>query len=207
MTEISNLEKLEEKRKWLSNKIYITRKTRIETNERIKRENQFYQLINVYYSLFIVALSIISLIYIRNDNQLFSTLLLVASIILTMFSLYHASKNHAERYFVTKSSYIRLDLLYSKIEYINPESLTSELLEDILKEYHEELDKVENHTKIDYLKAKKATCVKGFTTSDCICLFWNIAIEIIRKVFLLVLPIIPCVAYCLYKQKFLSLIS
>lgn len=207
MCQINNLGKIEQKRKWLSRKIYITRKSRIQTSERIKRENQFYQFINVYYSLFIVGLSIISLIYIKNDSQLFSTLLLVASIMLTMFSLLYASKNHVERYLLTKSSYIRLDYLYNQIEYVESKSLTIEFLDDIHNKYNEELDKVENHTDIDYLRAKRTIDGEVFTFYDNIKFYYYIAIELVNKLFLLILPVIFFVAYCLYKQDFLSLIS
>lgn len=204
MQEIINIDKLEEKRRWLSRKIYITRKCRIETSERLNKNNQFYQFINVYYSLFVVALSIISLLYIKNDNQLFSTLLLVASIMLTMFSLFYATKNHAERYFVIKSSYIRLGFLYSQIEYAKPEKITDEFIDDIHNKYNEELDKVENHNSIDYLKAKKTTGGEKFTYTDYISFYFYVVVNVIFKALLLLLPIISFTAYCLYKDKMLS---
>ena len=135
-------------------KVYFTRKARINTSNRLKNYDTLCQILNVYYSVVLVALSIWSLVFV-NDQRLVSFLILVFSLALTMFSIFYSSRNFQERYTNIKSHYINLDKFYNKIKLTtNKEFEDKNIRIKIYEEYSDLLEMVENHSKYDYLTAR-----------------------------------------------------
>lgn len=69
----------------LERNIWITRKCRINASERLHKSAKFVEFLNVYYSIFVITLSLISLI---EHNDQFSFASIVLSIALTISIVY-----------------------------------------------------------------------------------------------------------------------
>lgn len=141
----------------LVNNIWITRKCRIYTAERLRITNIRIQLFLVIYSLYVVALSILNFIpheSININEDFLSGCLLIASIIITTFSIYITTQNYQERYVNLKNNYINLGKLSDDIKNIPAKELSIEQLKDIYEKYNYELLLVENHLDLDMALAK-----------------------------------------------------
>jgi uncharacterized membrane protein len=134
--------------------VYFTRKARIITSKRLKNYDTLCQILNVYYSAVLVALSIWSIVF-ASDLRLVSFLILVFSLAQTMFSIFYSSRNFQERYTNIKSHYINLDKFYNKITQItNNEFEDKNIRLQIFEEYSDLLEMVENHSDFDYLTSR-----------------------------------------------------
>lgn len=150
----------------LDNKLWITRKSRINASERLLKSASFIDFINVYYSIFLIILSLISISPFCNDNGLTSYVGLAGSISLTISIIYATSLKYRERSAALKQNYIALQNLLDRL------SLTSDgddnEIRSIQAEYTELLSAVENHTHIDYLNLLRT----GKVYNDKMA-FWN----------------------------------
>lgn len=140
----------------LINKIWITKKSRINSSERLDKSESLYQMIIFWYSIVIIALSILNL----NKNSIEDTtsmLLLISSIVLSFFSVFVNSKNYKERSLYMKYNYINLMKLENKLKLLkdNIQSLSYEEFQKIQLEYEDILLYVENHLEEDYIKVLK----------------------------------------------------
>lgn len=183
----------------LLRKIWITRKCRIETSERLNKKDEDFQKLSVYYSILIVALSIWN-IQIK-DNTLKDTsslVILIISIVVALFSMFITSKNYKERYFDLKMNYIELNNLYNELLIIDNDNDSNNYkcnickIEDISRRYNELLKYVENHSTYDYLKImyNDSDERKELTKRNVLCLYINIILEYTIKIFFFVIPLV-----------------
>lgn len=133
----------------LDNKLWTTRKSRINASERLQKAASFIDFTNVYYSIFLIILSLLSISPFCNDNGLTSYVGLAGSISLTISIIYATSLKYRERSAALKQNYIALQKLLDRLNLLNDEN--SEEIRTIQSEYTDLLSSVENHTHIDYL--------------------------------------------------------
>lgn len=131
----------------LSNKIWITRKTRICTEKRLLRNASWAQAFMIYYSCILVILSIWNLVYPSDQTELFAVFY---SVIVLISSIYLSSQQFKERSLSMKNCYIKLDELCSKAQKAEKEG-DDKLLSSIESDYSNILLSVENHSDYDYL--------------------------------------------------------
>lgn len=135
----------------LSNKIWITRKSRIRAEDRLRKNDFLTQLLVNYYTLIVVGLSIWTL-YDSSHAQLISVLLIIASVLLFGLSIFLTSRDFRGRSLAFKDCYIKLDELYNETELLKAISvnLSPQKINELQKKYNDIIYSVENHTSIDY---------------------------------------------------------
>ena len=130
----------------LSRRMYITYKSRINAAERLKKTNNFIQGINIYYSLFLTALSIYS---VNSGTPKLSLVMTVYSVVVTVTIVFLAAQNYGERAKSLKNNYVAISKLQNSLE----ENMTTEDIQKINDGYDALIDSSENHTEYDYFKA------------------------------------------------------
>ncbi len=134
----------------LKNRVWKTYKSRINTAERLKKNNEFIAFLSIYYSAVLAAVSILNYV---NKNQNMDVCTIVLSVMVTILFLYFEGRNYKERYIKMKTNYNELNLLYYKIECaIELKNMNKDIFEKFSKNYIELLDGVENHLEKDYIK-------------------------------------------------------
>ncbi len=129
-----------------NDKVWKTKKSRINTSERLKQNDFISQLLITYYSLLIIIISIIDMSNIQSN---FGTLTLILSILILIVSVFVFSMNFKERSLKLQNSYIKMDKLWIEIE--NKESKNEDISE-LKTEYSNLLECSENHSECDFLK-------------------------------------------------------
>lgn len=143
------------------NKIYITRKSRIEASERLIRADKFWQFLIYYYTVLIISFGVLDLkIDFPGDALAIGSI--IASVGVLAISVYISNCRFLLRAKELTECYIALDLLNGRIDRLQRElSTLSPLLAElefkkVQEEYSELLSNVENHTELDMLLAKKS---------------------------------------------------
>lgn len=133
-------------------KLWITRKSRIEASERLKKRHDFYQFLIVYYSIIVVIGSILNTQSEYKTNYI-SLILLILSVTASLFSMFVSSRSHLDRYYNLKNNYIALHNLSMRLNGIeNDINTPNDEFSKIIQEYNNLLSSVENHKPIDYLR-------------------------------------------------------
>ncbi len=149
------MEKLKEK---ICNRIWNTKKIRMNSERRFLFLDKRNLLLNVYYSLFILIFSVLT--YVKKDSFKIigiedpDLLLLVSSIILFTFSIYSYSHSFKERADRMKKCYTDLSKLEVELEALEP--LSFEKIAEINNRYQEILNNHENQLEEDYLRSKES---------------------------------------------------
>lgn len=178
----------------LSNKIWITRKCRINTSERLIKTRRTAQFLTTYYTLMIISISIWSLF---DENTLLSFLIIIASLFLFGTTTIIESLNFQERIIFLKNCYIELDDLILDLEILKKEF--SRLQEEQIKveftriktNYRKLLENVENHSVFDHLKFLLENDNSKMSSKDYL-YFYFLKISFISIVIILmILPVIP----------------
>lgn len=133
----------------LERNIWVTRKCRINASERLLSHAKYIEILNVYYSISVIILSLISLT--EGDNKL-SMVSLACSITLTISVIYANAAGYRERSFSLKQNYIELQLLLDRLSCIN--EVDTEIVMSISRKYAELLKASENHIPIDLYRLK-----------------------------------------------------
>lgn len=141
----------------LERNIWITRKCRINASERLLKSAKFVEFLNVYYSIFVITLSLISLI---EHNDQFSFASIVLSIALTISIVYANATGLRDRSTALKQNYIDLQVLLDQLSYIK-DSETEKVLA-ISDKYAELLKLSENHLSIDLYGLKSTSADPNF---------------------------------------------
>jgi SMODS and SLOG-associating 2TM effector domain family 5 len=131
----------------LSDKIWITRKTRIYAEMRLQRNGSISQLLLTLYSLAVVSLSIWNL---QNDNHRFNLISIFASVVVLVLSVIVTSQHYAERSISMRNCYVKLDELYSKAKRAEA-GKNNKMIQQLESEYTGLLINIENHSDYDYL--------------------------------------------------------
>jgi hypothetical protein len=160
----------------LSDKIWVTRKTRIYTEQRLQGISNITQALMIVYSLALVSLSIWNL---QSNDPKLNVISAFASIVVLVLSVHLTAQKYAERSIAMRNCYVKLDELYSRAKRAE-ERKDEKSLEDLESEYTSLLINIENHAEYDYLclryslKDNKNTTLPPFTHVDYIHYFWEI---------------------------------
>lgn len=141
----------------LERNIWITRKCRINASERLLRSAKFVEFLNVYYSIFVITLSLLSLI---EHNDQFSLASIVISIALTISIVYANTTGLRDRSAALKQNYIDLQILLDQLFYIKADETEKVLA--ISDKYAELLKLSENHLSIDLYRLKSTSSDANF---------------------------------------------
>lgn len=175
----------------LDRNIWITRKCRIIASERLLRSARFVEFLNVYYSIIVITLSLLSLL---EHNDQFSLASIVLSIALTISIVYANTTGLRDRSTALKQNYIDLQILLDQLSYIKAEETDKVLA--ISNKYAELLKLSENHLSIDLYRLKSTSSDSNFKmnksewTKYILLSFWNC----LWKLLLVAMPIV-CAIY------------
>lgn len=145
---LEEIEGLEKKRIW------VTKKSRMEAEARLKRSDFETQILVIYYTFVVLAFSIATLVSLNETISLFTV---IASVGLFGASIFISAAKYKERSLGYKNSYIELTRLEFKLKSLlrKEETTDEELLmrlEEVEQEYYQVLEKTENHDDIDYIR-------------------------------------------------------
>jgi hypothetical protein len=137
----------------LSDRIWITRKLRIELAERLRKNSKYAELLLTYYA---VASMFFAIIDIRDSTRDFAYELLALAIFTFGCSLYLPSRRFRERAAELKNCYVALDRLITQAEAAETEDTpeNNQQLLRIEKHYSELMLAHENHDEYHYLLLK-----------------------------------------------------
>lgn len=159
----------------LSDKIWVTRKSRIYAEQRLQRKAVMSQILMTVYSAFLVCLAIWNFFH---PNDQINVALVFSSIAVLVSSIILSSQRYNERSLAMRNCYIRLDELYSKATRAEQDN-DNNLLQQIESEYTSTLLNVENHNDYDYLclrlslRNNQKTTLPTFTRIDYLRYFWE----------------------------------
>lgn len=184
--------------KQLDNKLWITRKCRINAAERLLQAANFVDFINVYYSVFLILLSLVSVSPYVNNTTMISYINLACSITLTISIIYATTLGYKERSAALKQNYIALQELLDRLKLSNDQNE----IQKINKEYCDLLRLVENHKHIDYLDLIRTGSVKDCSMTFGNWCYWIAchAWSILFKAVLVILPV-ACLAAVFFGEK------
>lgn len=159
----------------LSDKIWITRKTRIYTEQRLQEIANISQALMIAYSLALVSVSIWNL---QSNDQKLNIISAFASIVVLVLSVQITAQKYAERSIAMRNCYVKLDELYSRAKRAESNK-DDNVLEALESEYTSLLINIENHSEYDYLclryslKDNKNTTLPPFSRADYVRYFWE----------------------------------
>lgn len=159
----------------LSDKIWITRKTRIYTEQRLQETANISQALMVVYSLALVSVSIWNL---QSNDQQLNIISAFASIVVLVLSVHITAQKYAERSIAMRNCYVKLDELYSRAKRAESNK-DDDTLEALESEYTSLLINIENHSEYDYLclryslKDNKNTTLLPLSRADYVQYFWE----------------------------------
>ena len=145
----------------LDRNIWITRKCRINASERLLSHAKYIEILNVYYSIFVIILSLLSLT--EQDNFL-SIISLACSIALMISIIYANSAGYRDRSSSLKQNYIELQLLLDQLSCTRDDD--TECIMSISAKYADLLKASENHIPIDLYRLKANSTDSTFASVD-----------------------------------------
>ena len=174
----------------LSDKIWITRKTRIFTEKRLQKNAILSEVFIIVFSLLMVFLSIWNYIH---PNQKISFLLICGAIALLTVSIFLSSQKFTERSHAMRNCYISLDELYFKVNNHERDS-HSDAIDDFQKMYNNILLNIENHSSYDFLclrhslRNNNKTTLPPYTRIDFMHFIIEKALRIVLIMLFFILP-------------------
>jgi len=126
----------------LEDRIWKTRKARINMSERLKHYDFYSQMLIIYYSLLLIIVTIID---INNKNIDVSIPTLIFSIIILVMSVFVYAMSFGKRSVEIQKTYTSMQRILSKIKRLS----NTNRIED---EYYDLLESSENHRPCDFLK-------------------------------------------------------
>lgn len=176
----------------LSDKIWITRKTRIYTEQRLQDYGAISQLLMILFSLALTSLSIWNL---QGNDPWLNLISAFASIVVLVLSVHITSQKYAERAISMRNCYVKLDELYSKVKRAEANN-DKKMLQQLESEYTGLLINIENHSEYDFLclryslKGNSNTSLGPFTRQDNLQYIWEKSWRSILTVIGFVIPIL-----------------
>jgi carbon starvation protein CstA len=175
----------------LSDKIWITRKTRIYTEQRLLSNAFWTQFIMIFYSSLLLVLSIWILVNPSQKVEIFS---IFSSVVVLVASIFLSSQQFKERSLAIKNSYIKLEELISRARRAEDSNDVSATI-SIESEYATILLNVENHTDYDFLAMRYSlrhseTTLPKLSWGECLTIFAKKVYRFFSLAFLLLLPLI-----------------
>ncbi len=181
----------------ISRKMFITYKTRINTAERLRKNDNLIQFINIYYSLFLTALSIYS---IKHGSDTLSIMITISSTILLVSVVFLGSKQYGKRARELKNNYIQIDVLRQSLETIDDNDI--EQISKINDNYAELLNNTENHSEFDYYAAISSMDDEKLQKEQIVKYGLYIIYTKIIVIFLIVLPFLLKLVVNLFENLF-----
>lgn len=180
----------------LEKNIWVTRKCRINASDRLLRSAKFVEFLNVYYSIFVISLSLLSLI--KHNDQL-SLASIVLSIALTISIIYANTTGLRDRSTALKQNYIDLQVLLDQLSCT--EDADAEKILAISDEYADLLKVSENHLSIDLYKLKSTVSDTNFKMNwtEWIKYILLILGDCLWRLFLIIAPVIGAI-YLLFSR-------
>lgn len=130
-----------------SNRIWKTKKARMNYAARLKTKHEFYNGLVTYYSCVVIVLSLLKL----DTNDMYNKMIFGVSILVTIFSVHSNTKNYLERHINMKSNYVSLSRLQERLSLVKEDSDSfSDEYSTIVNEYQDLMNNCENHTTYDY---------------------------------------------------------
>ena len=129
----------------LSQRIWKTRKIRIQTEQRLLRNALIADCVIPFYSLSFIIISIFPN---NNNNKIANSISIIGSLWILIASIIISMQQYRLRAYKMKNHYIKLDRLYRRA---SKEGLEEQEEDKISKYYENELQLVENHSRGDYL--------------------------------------------------------
>ncbi|MCE9884389.1 SLATT domain-containing protein [Obesumbacterium proteus] len=183
----------------LSDRIWWTKKSKIQTEKRLLRKDIASQIILLWYTVFSVFASVYELAK-PSTNSLFSVLMVSLSVLIMAVTLFIGNRTFKERAMLVKQCYEQLSILNIQAD----EAEKTNNKDDIFKledEYKNILSVCENHSDLDYKKAVvfeylntesslKAKLTKKPNFYFYFCVFLHMTFEMVISLFLLLSPII-----------------
>jgi hypothetical protein len=185
----------------LSDKVWITRKARIFSEQRLNNKAFLSQILMIVYSALLVFLSIWNLFH---SNLPLDMLSIFGAIAVLISSVFLISQRYTERALSLRNCYIQLDALYLKVKRAEG-TKEMELLAQLESEYFSILTNVENHTDYDYLclryslRNNQETTLPGFRKLDYVSLFWAKLWRFVVLSVYFFLPILVILAWNIFK--------
>lgn len=143
---------LDEAKKKLENRIWTTKKARMNAEARLINTNKVLQWLILYYTLLITFLSVFSLI--KTDVVWVNYSIVISSITVTVLSISINSQNYIQRASEMRINYTKLGELEFELACMDSKSLSSKDIVNVNNKYQELLRNIENHNDMDYLKSK-----------------------------------------------------
>lgn len=143
-------------RETLIDRVWWTKKTRMKSEQRLKKLSGRNSLLNIYYSAFLLIASLISYTksnYFENSNIDIDFLILIFSILLTIFSIYTANNRYSERADQMRECYTSLSIIEGELNQLSDDNI--EKINELNRKYQRIMNSIENHLEIDYLSLKK----------------------------------------------------
>ncbi len=126
----------------LEDRIWKTRKARINMSERLKHYDFYSQILIIYYSLLLIIVTIVD---INNKNIDVSIPTLIFSIIILVMSVFVYAMSFGKRSVEIQKTYTTMQRILSKIKRLSNTSRVED-------EYYDLLESSENHNTCDFLK-------------------------------------------------------
>ncbi|PGE15001.1 hypothetical protein COM64_23090 [Bacillus toyonensis] len=150
----------------MDNRVWVTKKARMEAEARMNQNHLFTQLLINYYTFIVLAFSIGTLV--SQDTKM-SLLTVNASVGLFGLSIFIGAMGYREKALQYKESYLSLNELEFNLKYLlrNEKQEKDTIIEELKgyeKKYTEVLTKSENHKDIDYIKVLIKHDMKVSTT-------------------------------------------
>lgn len=134
----------------IKDRIYDTRKIRINSSERYKVTGKYIQLINIYYSLFALLMTIITY---GKESEKAAIYMLGFSVLIFTISIITTSIDFKGKEIDFKNCYIKLNELEYELNHLSRENDNFEKsIRFIEEQYTEVLNHCENHSRHDYNK-------------------------------------------------------
>lgn len=175
--------------------IWITRKCRINASERLLSNAKYIELVNIYYSIFVIVLSLVSLT--KHDNTL-SIISLSCTIALTISIVYANATGYRERYAALKHNYIEMQMLLDQLSCTGDDD--RENIERISRKYAELLESSENHVPVDLYKLKITSTDENLKIGNVEKQLYYIkyVLNFCWKAIIILLPILVIFLYCVW---------
>jgi len=187
-----NVDTLEALKKLSYDRVWVTKKVRMESEARLNRNNYLSMFLINYYTFIVLALSIGTLLSENNNMALFTVIAAVALFGVSLFISYVRFRERALDY---KESYIKLNELEADIKQVilkNQEFTESQLVDKLHScelKYSDILAKTENHASIDY---QKVVVEKGLQSNKKIVIeyYFNVIVKYIIITLFIITPLI-----------------
>ncbi len=185
----------------LSDRIWITRKARINTEKRLQSSSFLSEALMTSYSLLLVALSIWN--FAKPDANV-NMLLILSSVGVLALSIFLSAQKFKDRALSMRNCYVRLDELYLKAKRAE-DAKNQEEIERLETSYHDILLMSENHSDFDFLcmryslRKDQNITTSPFTTTDYINFIFQKLGRSFCNIFYFLIPFILMILWNLCK--------